>query len=227
MLAQMMRKATVVSQLSQSPYGRGGILYKPMTGVRRMKTIGLRVKSGFVIAVVADGSAGSWQIKRCEKVPLMSGALEYARFPFHPLIDLEPAKGAEVSRQAVNDVHTASRKQLAAFFESAGPLAGATVIVGSLIDPQTVGNPHIRVHAREGQLFREVVVEALGRSNIPCRVLRDKEAYAAVAKELGCGEAQVKRDVDSAGRGKQKPWRADEKLAALGARAAISAKLPR
>jgi hypothetical protein len=60
MLERMMRKAAVVSQLSRSPYGDGGILYKPMTEVMRVTTIGLRVKSAFVIAVVADGSAVKW-----------------------------------------------------------------------------------------------------------------------------------------------------------------------
>lgn len=57
--------------------------------------------------------------------------------------------------------------------------------------------------------------------------MRDKDAYAAAARELGRGEADVKREVDVAGRGKLRPWRADEKLAALGARFAISAKRPR
>ncbi|MGH8263216.1 MAG: hypothetical protein ACRET4_07040 [Steroidobacteraceae bacterium] len=89
LIGQIMRKSAVVTQLSQSPYRRGGILYKLMT---------------------------------------------------------------EVSRQAVQDVHTASRKQLAALFESAAPLGGASVIVGSLIDPEMVGNPHIQVHARQGRL---------------------------------------------------------------------------
>jgi hypothetical protein len=40
------------------------------------------------------------------------------------------------------------------------------IVVGSIIDPATIANPHIRAHAQEGQLFRTVVETAAKKLGI-------------------------------------------------------------
>ncbi len=56
-------------------------------------------------------------------------------------------------------------------------LCGAGVVVGSLIDPERIANDHIRIHALEGRLFREVVAQAATRERVPCSIWRDRDLY--------------------------------------------------
>jgi hypothetical protein len=70
---------------------------------------------------------------------------------------------------------------------------------------------------QEGQLFRTVVACALERQHIAYRFLLGSEALAEAAKVHGCAPERLREMVAANGRGVVQPWRADEKLAALGA----------
>jgi hypothetical protein len=183
-----------------------------------MNTVGLRIRSGFAVAVavVAGGGAGEWQVSCCRKVMLTDEAVPFARLPFHPLIDLDREQGERASRRAVAAIQAASRRQMAQFLGSVRPIRAAAIVVGSLADPDTISNPHIRVHAREAELFRGVVAEALDRAGVPYEFLCERDAYPRIARELHRPEALLRAEVGAKGRGAVKPWRADEKLAALG-----------
>jgi hypothetical protein len=181
-----------------------------------MKTVGLRIRSGFAVAVVASGTAKEWHVGCCRRVMLTDEAVPFARSPFHPLVDLDREEGELASRRAVATVQATSRRQMEGFLKAVGPIGAAAIVVGSLADPDTISNPHIRVHAREAELFRGVVAEALDRAGVPYEFLREVEAYLRVSKELHWPIDQLRAEVSAKGRGTVKPWRADEKLAALG-----------
>ena len=183
------------------------------------KTLGLRVKSGYAIAIVVSGVVGdakAFKVERRAEIPLTDNS-EHGRFPYHPLIDLPGDEGVTASRRAVQTVQSVAQKELATFLESVGKIRSATIIVGSLIDPDDISNPHIRVHAREGELFRTVIAKALDRAGIEYRLLREKDVYKEAATKLHCPEAQLRKEVDGAGKKIVKPWRADEKSATAGA----------
>src|SRR5688572_13222828 len=93
----------------------------------------------------------------------------------------------------------------------------AALVVGSLIDPSTVANPHIRAHALEGQLFRTVLEDALRARGIACDVIVDKELAARAAKDLGRPASAVSRTVSAFGKTLGGRWRAEEKAAATAA----------
>jgi hypothetical protein len=182
-----------------------------------MKTLGLRVKSGYAIAVVVSGDRLSWNIDhRCE-IPLSPHGDKYARFPFHPLIELEGPAAARMSRSAVAAVRAQSKRQMSAFLKSSDSIATATIVVGSLVDPESLGSSHMRAHAREGQLFREAVAKALKTAAIAYEFLRERDAYGKVATVHGCSESELRAQVSASGRGIITPWRAEEKLATVGA----------
>ena len=97
------------------------------------------------------------------------------------------------------------------------PLAGAGVVVGSLIDPERIANAHIRIHALEGQLFRDVVQEAARRSALPCSIWRERDLYAAATVALGKPDPHIRRTVAALGRSVDSPWRAEQKAATVAA----------
>jgi len=91
------------------------------------------------------------------------------------------------------------------------------MVVGSVIDPDSLGNPHVRVHALEGKLFREVVAAALAERGIDCAVLVERDAYAKVAADASTPEQQLRTQIAALGKARIKPWRSEEKLATLAA----------
>jgi hypothetical protein len=189
-----------------------------------MRTLGLLVKSGLAISVqIEEADAAFWRVLRRDDVLLTAESGPYARFPFHPLIELDSPAGLAASRDAVAIVRAESKRRLRVLLESVAPIDAVGLTVGSLVDPKTIANPHIRAHASEGLLFREVILNALDEARIPHWVLRSKDAYGQVAVQLPMAEVALRGEVETRGRGVVKPWRADEKLAAVGALWALAA----
>ena len=93
----------------------------------------------------------------------------------------------------------------------------AGLIVGSVIDPQRVGNLHIRAHASEGQLFRTVLADALRAHGIDCDVIVDKALPEQAVKGLRRTSGEITRTVASLGKTIGGTWRADDKAACTAA----------
>ena len=95
-------------------------------------------------------------------------------------------------------------------------------MVGSLAEPASLHNEHIRAHALEGQLFRTVLENAIRSRGIPCRVLLEKTAYTTTAAALDRSPGETKRVIALLGNSHDGSWRAEEKLAALAAWMALA-----
>ena len=182
-----------------------------------MKAIGLRVRSGFAIAVVIEGSVQSWRVQHACKVPLCVQGIPYARFPYHPLVELGGSKGEAESRRAVAAVRSAARLEIAALLAAIGSVDAGGIVGGSPVDPASIANAHIRAHAREGQLFRDVVASELRRAGIESELLSDRDVLSRLAAKLRCPQERLRKSLAQSGRGTFRPWGADEKLAASGA----------
>lgn len=182
-----------------------------------MKAIGLRIKSGFAIAAIVERSAGDFEIEAVRKILLSSEELPQSRFPYHPTIELPERQGAALSDKAVKEVHRTAAQEMRKVLEEFDGIKRAGMVVGSVVDPDSLGNPHVRVHALEGKLFREVVAEALKKCDIGCGVLLERDAYAKAAVDMASAEPKLRASIAALGQGRIKPWRAEEKLATLAA----------
>jgi hypothetical protein len=182
-----------------------------------MKAIGLRIKSGFAIAAIVNASAQGVVIEAVRKVLLSSEDLPQSRFPYHPTIELPERQGAALSDKAIKEVRRAAAQEMRKVLAEFDGIKRAAMVVGSVIDPDSLGNPHVRVHALEGKLFREVVAEALEKHGIECGVLVERDAYAKVAADVAATEQRVHSEITALGQGRIKPWRSEEKLATLAA----------
>lgn len=182
-----------------------------------MKAVGLRVRSGLALCVVIEGTCESWRVLESRALRLSPAGEGFARFPFHPLIEIGGPEGSAVSRKAVAAVRITARREMAALLADLGALDSAGVVGGSLLEPRLIGSPHMQAHAREGQLFREVVTSGLKRARIPFEVLSDRDVAARLAGRLRTSVADISRRLTQAGRGTFRPWAAHQKLAAAGA----------
>jgi hypothetical protein len=121
-------------------------------------------------------------------------------------------------RSTVERVTRRSLTRLLAQYRGQGrTVRGVALVVGSVVDPASIGNDHIRAHALEGQLFRTALERAAKRMRLPCATHVERRLYETAAVRLERTPAQLKRAVAELGRAVQGPWRADEKTATLAA----------
>jgi hypothetical protein len=203
-----------------------------------MMTVGFRVKSGYAIAVVLDGSRQTPRPVSSRIVELSDPGIAETRQPYHDGFYKTEENAREIARR-VAIVKRCARTSVAALLRDTlrlarpEPVEGrarsgqvtvqAALVVGSLIDPATVANPHIRAHAHEGRLFRTVLEESLAAHAVECDVIVDKQLAVQAAKELGRPASAVARTVASFGKALGGRWRAEEKAAATAAWLALRA----
>jgi len=188
-----------------------------------MIAVGFRVKSGHAIAVALEGSRAAPRVVARHVIELSDPGIPETRQPYHDgMFQTEEDARAVARRVAI--VKRCAKKSVAALVAQMerpavaerSPMRAA-LVVGSLIDPATVANPHIRAHANEGRLFRTVLEEALAAHHIECDVIIDKELPGRAAKGLGRPPSAVARTVAAFGKTLRGPWRAEEKAAATAA----------
>jgi len=182
--------------------------------------IGFRVKSGWATAVLLAGPTHSPRVVDHRVIHLSDPAVPESRQPYHAgmgTLDEDDAK-IKPRIKVVQRITNGSVAALLDDYRNLGcKLRGAALVVGSLIEPSSIKNPHIRAHALEGQLFRTVLDDALRLFGLPCSVVVERNAYSEATTVLKRSEDKLKRAVSDLGRGVSGRWRADEKLAALAA----------
>jgi hypothetical protein len=178
------------------------------------------------MAVLLAGSSDSPKLVKCQAVLLSDPKIPKSKQPYHPALELPEKEGKEVTHKLRKVVSKAAKQSVSELLEQADEagyeVRGAALVVGSLVDPATLHNEHIRAHGLEGQLFRTVLEDAFRSEEIPCSVLLEKTAYTAAAPTLGKTPAATKRTVAALGDSHNGSWRAEEKLAALAAWVALS-----
>jgi hypothetical protein len=182
--------------------------------------LGFRVKSGFAIAVALRGPAAAPGAIAREVVELSDPKVAETRQPYHHGFSTHEEDQRQIARR-VTIVERCATRSVAALLRD-GRLDGFTcrgagLVVGSVIDPATVGNPHIRAHASEGRLFRSVLESALQAHGIACEVVVEKQLAARAAAGLERSDAEIRNAVAGFGKALGGPWRADEKAASTGA----------
>jgi hypothetical protein len=183
-------------------------------------TVGVTVKSGWAAAVVVERISSSIRVVESRRVDLCDPAVPESKQPYHDGFATMRQAGPRLTR-LLEAVNRAGRGSVISFldevrhrFDDAGRVG---VVVGSLIDPATIGNEHIRIHAMEGRLFREVVTSAAEKRGFACVVVRERDLMDAASKALKQPEASLRRALAQCDHPLDGPWRAEQKSAALAA----------
>lgn len=178
-----------------------------------MQSLGLRVKTGLAIAVIVDRSGDDVRAVDRRLISL-SGPGEAARFVHHAALDLPRREGAAATRRLVGAARKVAAREMQALLDGLRGVTRAGVVVGSVVDPARIAGAHMRAHALEGKLYRDLVVEALEAAGVRASILLERGAYERVADALGVAATDLPGRIASLGVD-IKPWRAEEKLAAL------------
>ncbi|HXF96891.1 MAG TPA: hypothetical protein VNI61_12400 [Gemmatimonadales bacterium] len=201
-----------------------------MPGNPQLTAVGFRVKSGWAVAVLLRGPARAPVLLDCRPVALSDPRRPEQRQPFHSALEIHGARGAREAARLAQEVRRHASRSLARLLRAyrrngARPL-GVGVVVGSLVDPRTIANPHIRAHAEEGRLFREVTVAAAHKARLRSLVVLERELPEAAAGVLGRPTPELRALLAEMRRGLAGPWRADQKNAALAAWVLLAAAGP-
>jgi hypothetical protein len=198
----------------------------PRRSGKRLAALGFRVKTGRAIVVALAAPAANPQILFRREVQLCDPKVPESRQPYHggimPFVPAAPHTVAR-GRKAAEKTAVAVVKALSAELHAAGyPLAGVTLVVASNPDIHRIGSPHVRAHALEGILFREVLEAGARACRVPSAIVLERQALAHTASALRRREGDLRRSLAQWGAQIGSPWRAEEKSAALGAWLALS-----
>ena len=195
----------------------------------RPVAIGLRSKTGRALTVVVGrDESGRPQVLDRREIPTCDPDVPASHQPHHAGLDL-PAEEARpivaaaesAARAAAQASFVALRKEL----RSLGLRALAVGVVGPPVrDPASIGSPHMRAHAAEGQLFRAVLEEAARKARLRCQTLSDRSAWEDAASDLGADPGRLRAEIQPLGKALGPPWRADHQLACLAGWVALSSR---
>jgi hypothetical protein len=168
------------------------------------RVLGLCSRTGTAVAIVLDGTSliGRWTLDLTDgRVPAQMFHVAHGRSDAEDFIDRAVATVAEVADARI--------RELAA---DVSGLAAAGVVVGDHAVPDSVPKilaSHALMHAAEGQVYRDALVDAIHAAGIRVVCLPRAEAQA------GLDRAAV--PVAVLGRAAGTPWRKEHKLAAVAA----------
>jgi hypothetical protein len=190
------------------------------TDPRKRATIGFRVKSGWASAVLLTGPMDAPVVRRVDIVELSDPKVSGSKQPYHNGMFVARKDGPELERLLAS-VATYSQRSLAALLRSyiaAGyRLSRAGLVVGSNCDPAVITNPHIRVHAAEGRLFRTVIEDVLTSIGVDSSIFIERTLFAQAAGALVREPARLKEKVMQLRPAEAARWRTEEKTATLAA----------
>jgi hypothetical protein len=184
-------------------------------------SIGLKAKTGRAIAVALQGPAAAPQlIKRMELV-LTDPCIPQTFQPYHEVMELpwlESQKKVKPFIRAIEKVAAKALGELVREIESEGlQVVGVGIVGGADRDLAKLGGYHIRAHAAEGLLFRQVLEFAAQANKLSYRTFVEKVLLTQAASELGLSPPTLNTRLGSLGSALGPPWRADQRVAAAAA----------
>ncbi|MEK6405411.1 MAG: hypothetical protein AABN34_00465 [Acidobacteriota bacterium] len=189
-------------------------------------SIGLRAKTARAIAVVLAGPADSPRVVRRLELVLSDPEMPATSAPYHEVMDLPWERATVAVRKSAKRIETIASKALRRLIDDAQAegyaVRGIGIVGAGNRNLGKIGSTHIRAHAAEGVLFREVLEVAAAANKVRSRTFDQRSLDEIAASELQLPIEKLKGNLGEMGRAAGSPWRADEKAAATAAWLALA-----
>jgi hypothetical protein len=184
-------------------------------------SLGVRAKTGRAVAIaLCEGNPSPGYIARWELV-LHDPQIPATSQPHHEVMELPWSDAQAAVRPLEAGIENVATRVVAALMgelQSRGFSVSGVGVVGSPDRKlERIGNPHIRAHAAEGILFRRVLETAAARHNLQYRTFSDRSFEEVTFPELRRQPQEIKNALLALGLAAGRPWRADERAAAVAA----------
>jgi hypothetical protein len=192
--------------------------------------LGLRVKSGWAMAVLLAGPPSAPRVLDRRRVELSDRRIPRTAQPYHAGFGVAQSSQRVVAR-LVRIVEQCARRSFAELRRRHAALRvaprGIGLVVGSLGDPAHIANPHIRAHAEEGALFRRVAEDAARHIGLAPIVVLERDVYRRTARAVRRSAGRVQAMVTAMGTEIPGRWRSEEKTAAAAAWLVLAGRVSR
>jgi hypothetical protein len=171
------------------------------------RVLGLYSRTGTAVGVALDGAryVGRWDLDLTEEtVPDQI---------WHAVADLPLAEAEATARQAIEAIVTVATDAMRAVLDEAGHLDVVAVVMGDYPVPESAAAilaSHTLMHAAEGQLYREALLDAASALDLPAVGVSRNLAASRLDGDLAAAVAAL-------GTAAGRPWRKEHKLAAIAA----------
>jgi hypothetical protein len=184
--------------------------------------MGFRSHSGWAALVVVKGPLQAPTAAARTRIELADPAIPGSKQPYHAAEKLPFNQAEKLVTRCVAASRSLARQALQTAIDGARQDGHAVVGCGILL---ASGRPlttladilasHALIHTAEGELFRNVIVEAARELKLPIIGIKEKELLSRASKELRMSVDELQRCLANMGRTLGPPWRQDEKYAAL------------
>jgi len=192
----------------------------------KIAAIGLRPKTGRAIAVVLRGPVEAVEIIERVELKLVDPQIRGTYQPYHQVMELpwsEALLKAKPLVRAIEKVAVKAIAELARELKSQKLTIAGVAIAGPVDrDLTKIGNYHIRAHAAEGLLFRDVLQAAAATNKLKYQCFAERSLPEQAATALGLPATEINERLTMLGRAIGPPWRADQRAAALSAWIALA-----
>ena len=184
-------------------------------------SVGLRTKTARAIAIAVTGSPDHpTGVKRAELI--LARPDEPAMFqPYHEGLELSWDEARTGAKAAAARLEQRAARALKDFVKSLGVEARAVRCIGIVGAPERdlarMGGRHIQAHAAEGVLFRQIWQAAAEANGFLCVTFSDRGFATSFVSHTRLPTARVDACIAALGATLGRPWRSDEKAAAMAA----------
>jgi hypothetical protein len=189
-------------------------------------SLGVRSHSGWAAYVLLGGRPSSPNLLVRGRMELCDLSMDGSKQPFHTAEPLPFPSAERFIRQCERATAALAEKSLKKIAQEYGAISACCVLTASgrpLPDLKAILASHALIHAAEGEFYRDAIAQAAEKNGIGVERLRERDIVAA-GERLPGTEAQRKALLEEFGRQVGPPWRQDEKLSALAAWMALTAK---
>jgi hypothetical protein len=192
-----------------------------MSSARRRASIGFRAKTGRAIVVALAESLRIPELVHRGEVSLVDPRVPDSGGPYHAVMELPWAEAQAAVRDLISVLERSATDVVASQIRELTARRFDVVGIGIVGSPdrrlERIGSSHIRAHAAEGILFRNILEVAATANGIPHRALSDRSFSEFASSEFSARDIRIADALKAMGRAAGPPWRTDEKAAATAA----------
>jgi len=188
--------------------------------------LGMKAHSGWVVVVVVGRDHGNYTVvERC-RIELVDE--QWAKQPYHAAEGLGKKAARDLVKRGVETAHRIAARELRLLInrerERANRVAACAVLVGTPMPEWTTDEilaVHFRMHKAEGDLFRDVLVQAAESCKVRYLAVPEKSLMAFAENALQARSTELANRITALGKSVGPPWGRDQKDAALAALIAL------
>jgi hypothetical protein len=194
------------------------------TNTKSIAALGFRVHSGWAVMVAVAGTGRGPVVVERRRIEMVESDTMKAKQPYHAAAEGNFKDAAELIAGSMSSAarlaERAIRDAIAALRTHGYEVGGCSVLAASgrlLPELRAILASHAMIHAAEGEMFRRALREGGAKCGLKVMEQSERELLNDAGAVTGLTASALERRATEMGKSVGRPWRQDEKHAALAA----------